>query len=136
MSQEEIPPPKEPSTTKLTAWGLGICPYDTAYLVKRFPRQGEKIDLRILYAGEPGSEREREFLGFLREHFVEVGEADLRKFGESQAKGFDVVILDWDGKDLRAPRPRLPQNYARATVTLGVPGAMICGNLGLKSGYL
>jgi hypothetical protein len=99
-------------------------------------QQGEKIDLRILYAGQPGSDREREFLGFLREHFVEVGEADLREFGESQAKGFGVVILDWDGKDLRAPRPKLSQSYARATVTVGVPGAMICGNLNLKSGYL
>jgi ribokinase len=28
----------------LTAWGLGIAPYDTAYLVKSFPRQGQKID--------------------------------------------------------------------------------------------
>lgn len=45
MSETEASSPSvDPSSKELTAWGLGICPYDTAYLVKRFPRQGEKID--------------------------------------------------------------------------------------------
>lgn len=33
--------------TAFTAWGLGIAPYDTAYLVERWPRQGEKIDAAL-----------------------------------------------------------------------------------------
>jgi hypothetical protein len=98
--------------------------------------QGEKIGLRILYAGQPGSDREQDFLGFLGDHFATVGTADFSKFAEAQAKDFDVVILDWDGKDIRAPLPNLSQDYARATVTVGVPGGILCSRLGLKTGYL
>jgi ribokinase len=27
-----------------TAWGVGICPFDSAYLLKRWPKPGEKVD--------------------------------------------------------------------------------------------
>lgn len=32
------------STGRLTAWGIGICPFDFAHQVERTPRAGEKID--------------------------------------------------------------------------------------------
>ncbi|MBD3335840.1 MAG: hypothetical protein GF355_10025 [Candidatus Eisenbacteria bacterium] len=31
-------------TNRLTAWGTGICPYDTAHMVPTWPRAGEKLD--------------------------------------------------------------------------------------------
>ena len=97
---------------------------------------GEKIDLRILYCGRVGSDREKDFSGFLSKHFREVQTRDLKRFDADAAKAFDVVILDWDKNDFKAPRPTIPEGYARPTVTVGVPGAFICSRLRLKMGYL
>jgi len=95
-----------------------------------------KIDLRILYAGHPDSAREKDFVQFLKEHFVGVATGDLAGFKEKHAKGFDVIILDYDGDGSKAPRPRLSSEYTRPTVTVGVAGALICGSVSLKTGYL
>lgn len=96
----------------------------------------DSSDLRILYAGHPGSEREADFVEFLKPHFKEVGTGDLAAFTQSDAASFDVVILDYDGDGFEAPQPRLMPDYTRATVTVGVVGAFICGRRGLKTGYL
>lgn len=95
-----------------------------------------KINLRILYAGLPNTNRAKDFLDFLTKHFEKVGTADYKAFKEEQAGGFDVVILDHKGTAFNAPRPSISRQYARATVTMGVPGAFICSNLSLKTGYL
>ena len=96
----------------------------------------EKIGLRILYAGHPGSEREKDFVDFLSAYFTEVKTVDLKEFKEDNTAGFDVTILDYDGDGFKAPRLKLSESYSRATVTVGVTGALICGNLKLKTGYL
>ncbi len=96
---------------------------------------GEKIDLRILYAGLPDTDRKKDFVKFLSGHFEKVGVGDYLNFRAEQADGFDVVILDHDGADFRALRPDVPRDYSRATITMGVPGALICSNLGLKTAY-
>ena len=98
--------------------------------------QQEKIDLRILYAGHPGSAREQDFVTFLRDYFRIVHTGDLATFKPLDAKEFDVVIFDYDGDGFEAPKPSLPKSYRRATVTVGVVGAFICGRVGLKTGYL
>jgi len=95
-----------------------------------------KIELKILYAGHPASEREKDFVHFLGKYFVQVKTSDLAKFADADARGFDVVLMDYDGEGFNAPRPRIGRNYARPTVTIGVAGAMIAGNLGLKTGYM
>jgi hypothetical protein len=95
----------------------------------------EKIAVKVLYAGHPGSAREKEFLTFLRKYFTEVQTGDLAKFTGSSADAFDVAILDYDGDGFRAPRPSLSPDYARATVAVGVAGAMIGSRLRLKTGY-
>lgn len=101
------------------------------------PAEGlEKIDLRILYVGHPSSGREKDFVRFLREHFRQVRTGDLANFKEKQTEGFDVVILDYDGEGFKAPRPRLSSEHTRPTVTVGVAGALICGSMSLKTGYL
>lgn len=95
-----------------------------------------KTDLRILYVGHPASEREKDFVRFLTDHFRKVRTDDLAKFKEKQTEGFDVIILDYDGDGFKAPRPRLSSEYTRPTVTVGVAGALICDNMSLKTGYL
>ena len=96
----------------------------------------EKINLRVLYAGVPNSDRAADFVDFLAKHFKEVETADYNAFKEGQSTDFDVTILDYDGVNTRAPRPNISREYSRATITMGVPGAFICSSLSLKTGYL
>jgi hypothetical protein len=97
---------------------------------------GGKIALRLLYAGSPGSAREREFVAFLGQHFREVKTGNWSQFDGSQAAGFDVVILDYEGDGFKAPQPPVADGYARPTITVGVAGAFLCGRLNLKPGYM
>jgi hypothetical protein len=108
--------------------------------------------LRILYAGRPGSDREKDFLGFLKKHFDVVQTGDLTRFDGSQSEGFDVTILDYDGDGFKAPRPTLRPRFldesveisrpmpgplfARPLITVGVAGGLMCDRWGLKTGYL
>src|SRR5437764_118584 len=55
----------------------------------------EKANVRVLYAGNPGSARTKDFVSFLRQHFTRVGETSYEKFKPDEAKGFDVVVFDW-----------------------------------------
>ena len=96
----------------------------------------EKVDLRILYAGLPNTDRSKDFVDFLTKYFQQVETTDYNTFRGSHTADFDVAIIDHDGADTRAPRPNISRQYARATVTVGVPGAFICSQLSLKTGYL
>jgi hypothetical protein len=96
----------------------------------------EKIDLCILYAGLPNTDRAKDFVDFLETYFRQVEMTDYNTFRGSYPVDFDVAIIDYDGADTRAPRPNISRQYTRATVTVGVPGAFICSNLSLKTGYL
>jgi hypothetical protein len=100
----------------------------------------QKLNLSIFYAGHPGSAREADFLQFLNSHFTHVDSGDLAKFDGSQAAKGDVVLLDYDGEAIdvmqHGPRPALPGNYSRPTVTIGVVGGLICNQLRLKTGYM
>src|SRR4051812_24804103 len=93
-------------------------------------RADEPLDLKVLYAGNPGSDREKDFVAFLSKQFAKVGTTDYQKFREDEAKGFDVVILDWTsiyprdetGKikeevnELNSPTPpELSETYDRPT---------------------
>ena len=102
--------------------------------------QSRKIGLRILYAGRQGSAREKDFVNFLAKYFMEVRTAELTKFTAKQSNGCDVVILDYDREDPgNVPESlitELSKDYSRPTVTVGVTGALICGRLKLKTGYL
>jgi hypothetical protein len=96
----------------------------------------EKIDLRILYADLPNTERAKDFVDFLTKHFQQVEITDYKTFTGSHTADFDVAIIDHDGLDTRAPLPEISRQYVRATVTVGVPGADLCSRLSLKTGYL
>lgn len=104
----------------------------------------ERIDLKVLYAGNPGSERAKDFTRFLREHFEEVGEANTAEFTDKSAEGYDVAILDWTSiypRDergeiiqnsnfgLKQPQmPRLSPSFSRPVVMIGA----IAGQVGPK----
>ena len=94
-----------------------------------------KIELSVLYAGHLSSEREKDFVSFLDRHFKKVGKMDLETFTEDEANGFDVVIMDYDGRCHDAPRPKLSRSFDRATVTVAGVGALIGDTLRLKTGY-
>lgn len=96
----------------------------------------EKIDLNILYAGLPNTDRAKDFVGFLKKHFKQVETTDYTTFTGNYTSDFDVAIIDHNGIGFRTPRPNISRQYSRATVTMGVPGAFICSNLSLKTGYL
>ena len=92
--------------------------------------------LRIFYAGRPGSDRERDFVKFLREHFDSIQTGNLQTFKEADTQGFDVTLLDWDTNEFKGPRPTVSEDFSRPIMTLGVPGALICSQWRLKTGYL
>lgn len=107
----------------------------------------EPVDLKVIYAGNPGSDREKEFAGFLGKHFANVGTTDYQKFREDEAKPYDVVIFDWtsiyprdeDGKipekltALNSPTaPKLSGEYDRPTILIGAAGGYVAMPLKLK----
>jgi hypothetical protein len=96
----------------------------------------EKIGLRILYAGLPNTDREKDFVDFLKKHFQQVETTDYYAFTGSYTADFDVAIIDHNGLGFNVPTPKIPRQYSRATVTVGVPGAFLCDRLSLKTGYL
>ncbi|MEN6334323.1 MAG: hypothetical protein ABFE01_08675 [Phycisphaerales bacterium] len=92
--------------------------------------------LRILYAGRPGSDREKDFVAFLQWNFDTVRTGDLRTFTEADAQDFDVTLLDWDKNDPDISAPTVSEGFSRPVITLGVPGGLIAKQWRLKTGYL
>jgi len=100
------------------------------------PAAAETSKLRILYAGHPGSDRERDFVGFLKKYFDVVQTGNLQTFKEADTQGFDVTLLDWDINEFKGPRPKISESFSRPMITLGVPGGLMCMGWRLKTGYL
>jgi hypothetical protein len=93
--------------------------------------------LKILYAGRPGSDREKDFVGFLKKHFDVVQTGNLETFKETDTQGFDVTLLDWDWNVLNAasPCPTVSPSFSRPVMTFGVPGGYMCKRWRLKTEY-
>ncbi len=119
----------------LLAWLVAMGPFVLSYSAAAAATR-EKIELKVLYAGHPGTDREKEFIEFLRLHFTEASTADLAKFTATSAGEFDVVLLDYDGDGFKSPMPAISGNYTKPTVTLSVTGGLICSQLRLKTGYM
>jgi hypothetical protein len=100
-----------------------------------------KINLRVLYAGRPGDARTTEFVAFLGQHFVKVGEASYSAFEPTMADGYDVVLFD-AARERKAnslglpPKPKLPPDYNRASVLIGGAGVMAVMPLQSKLDWL
>lgn len=115
-------------------------------------RAEEKIDLKVIYAGNSASDRAEDFTAFLEKHFTGVTAMDFGKFKEADADGHDVVIFDWtsiynrddsgkiDNKSgsliSMPPSPRLSQNFARPTILIGAAGGQVAGTLQIKINWL
>ncbi len=114
-------------------------------------RADDPFDLKVLYAGNPGSSREKDFVDLLKASIKHVETADYRSFTEDQAVGHDVIIFDWtsiyprdkDGKVLeRIDRfdypatPKLSEKYDRPTFIIGGPGQRVVRKLKLKIDWL
>jgi hypothetical protein len=115
-------------------------------------RADEPFPLKVLYAGNPGSDREKDYTSFLEKHFAKVGMTDYQKFTEDQARGYDVVIFDWtsiyprdkDGQikkefnGLNSPTPpKLTEQYDRPTILIGAAGGFVAVAFpGLKINWL
>ena len=92
--------------------------------------------LKVLYAGRPGCDREKDFVTFLKKYFDVVQTGNLQTFKEADTQGFDVTILDWDtSAPFSGPRPVVSARFSRPIMTLGVTGACICSRWRLKTGY-
>lgn len=111
----------------------------------------DKQQVRVLYAGKPGSARMADYQRFLRQHFDTVSTMSLGAFTASAAENFDVVIFDWDsiyprdaqgrivqGSLQRVPVPTLPDDYAKPTIMIGSVAGRVGQNptLGLKIDWL
>lgn len=106
----------------------------------------KQIELKVLYAGNPGSERTKNFEKFLKKHFAEVATTDYSKFQESDADGYHVVIFDWtsiyprDAKgkidnsvgSISIPKPpQLSREFNRPTILIGAGGGALCNRLNI-----
>ena len=100
------------------------------------PAASEMSKLRILYAGHPGTDREKDFVGFLKMYFDVVQTGNLQTFKEADTQGFDVTLLDWDWNDIKGPKPTVSEGFSRPVVTIGVPGGLIGRRWRLKTGYM
>ena len=103
------------------------------------------IALRVLYAGNPESDRAADFEKLLKEHVAAVEIADYRKFEPAHADDFDVVIFDWSstyprdedgkinwGKEHRfsPPQPpKLTREFRRPAVLIGAAGGGLTHSL-------
>ena len=111
----------------------------------------EKINLKVLYAGNHGSPRTKDFISFLEQHFVKVGQTNYEQFKQDEAKAFDVVIFDWtsiyprdkDGKidakgtGIHSPKaPVLSAAFDRPAVLIGAAGGFLGQSLRLKIDWL
>jgi hypothetical protein len=96
----------------------------------------DRAGLRILYAGLLETDRAKDFVAFLGEHFEKVETTGYLTFTGTESADFDVTIMDHDGVDFKAPRLRISHQYDHAAIAVGVPGAFLCSGLSLKTGYL
>lgn len=126
---------------------MGWLAFAAALVLSGGARADEPIPLKVFYAGNPSSDREKDFASLLEKHFVKVGTADYQKFEPGQAKDYDVVILDWtsiyprdengkikekfDGLNSPIP-PNLSNEYDRPTILIGAAGGFAAQSLQLK----
>jgi hypothetical protein len=111
----------------------------------------EPINLKVLYAGNTGSDRAKDFVSFLEKHFAKVGSADFGKFREADAKDYDVVLFDWTsiyprnkegkidnsaGNITMPPAPNLSPDFTKPTILIGAAGGQVAGTRQLKINWL
>ncbi len=103
---------------------LALAPQDSPAPPPRHP-------VSVLYAGEPGTPREKAYVDFLRGRFEKVGTTTPEELLKSNGAGFDVIVAD--GTVEEAPGNRLkmsgctksisfPESWSRPTVLIASAG--------------
>lgn len=104
--------------------------------------QDRKIDLAVLYAGDPGAPRTKDWTEFLGGTFRRVDSVDLSRLSEETARGHDVVIVDWptpysaEGTFDMPETPRLTTGFTRPVILMGVAGGSLLRTLDIKLRWL
>ncbi len=89
--------------------------------------------LKVLYAGNPDTDRMRDFVSFLEQHFTTVGTCNFEELDATKAEDFDVVVCDWtsiyprdasgkiDWSDLQLLQPKVTvdRNLTKPIVMIG-----------------
>lgn len=107
----------------------------------------ELTDLKVLYAGNPGSERAHDFCSFLKTRFTQVESKDFQTLTDDAANGYDLVIFDWtsiyprdrlghllplDPSVTWPSPPKLSATFHRPSILVGAAGGVLASSLRLK----
>ena len=88
----------------------------------------KKVNLSVLYVGNPSTARGKAYADFLTRNFRKVEAAERKGFDVKQAEPFDVVVLDWSQQE-RPEKPTSPfgqkQSWSKPTVLLGSSGLLL-----------
>lgn len=102
----------------------------------------KKLESSVLYAGEPGEQRTRDWVTFLESHGATVRTIALGRLEERVVGDADVVIVDSptpykDGGGIELPRaPQLDLDFKKPTILMGAAGGAVLGHLGIKLNWL
>ena len=101
---------------------LALAPWSVA------GEQEKKIDLSVLYVGNPSTPRGLAYAEFLGKHFRKFEAAERKTFDPTREAPFDVVVLDWSQAE-RPDKPTSPLGaksaWSKPTVLLGSAGLLL-----------
>ncbi len=96
-----------------------------------------KLDLNILFVGEPDTERTKAFVSFLGKYAKDVATAPMDGSAVELAKDVDVVVLDWlhsmDAEDHKPIGER--KDWNKPTVLIGHTGLNLSTAWRLHGGF-
>ena len=114
---------------------FALCECNTARAITQDSEQfqvGEFHKLSVLYAGFPGTPRERSFVKLLGSAFARVETIELEKLNSTSAESFDVIVADWSERfeEGRFVGPqgfenRLGREFTRPIVMVGAIGGRL-----------
>ncbi len=93
----------------------------------------DKIGIKVLFAGDPGTERTKDFLTFLGRHFSQVRFADIEQHAHAGSAGHDVIILD--SANYRTKTRGLSRDDGRPTILVGTFGGMLGSRWKLRTNW-
>jgi len=100
--------------------------------VNRTSTGHDKLAIKVLFAGDPGTARTRDFLTFLRQHFTQVRFAEIEKHTHDASTGHDVIILDSAN---RTKVPGLSRDDGRPTILIGTFGGYLGSRWRLRTNW-
>ena len=105
----------------------------TAQDVNRTAPSDDKIDLEVLFTGDPDTERTEDFLALLRKHFRRVQFAAIDEHKHDAPAEYDVVILD--STNFRTKVAGLSRDCGQPTILIGTLGGMVGSRLKLRTNW-